>query len=156
MNGPLANAARGALLGAVSTVALTGLRQAMARVGLVHQSAPEQVVMRLEELGLLDDRSQGFRRSLAVVAHFAYGAGVGGAFGLLRGDARAEPRISGESAVGSALGVLSWGAGWTTLLPLLGVHRPPWSQKGPRVLLPVLDHAFFGAVWGLLRGALRR
>lgn len=156
MGGPINNAARGAALGAASTVALTGLRQAMARAGLVHESAPEQVVGRLEELGLLEGRSGGFRRALAVAAHFGYGAAVGGTFGLLRGEDRAEPGLSGEAAVGSALGILSWGAGWTTLLPLLGVHLPPWRQRGPRVLLPVVDHAFFGAVWGLLYGAARR
>jgi len=142
--------------GAASTVALTGLRQAMARVGLVHESAPEQVVGRLEELGLLEGWSPVARRNLTVAVHLAYGTGIGAAFGALRGENRAEPEISGETAVGSALGVLSWGAGWTTLLPLLGVHRPPWSQRGPRVLLPVVDHAFFGAVWGLLYGVSRR
>ncbi len=58
--------------------------------------------------------------------------------------------------MGSALGVLAWGVGWASWLPLTGVHRAPWTQKTPKVLLPVMDHAVFGAAWGLLYWALRR
>jgi hypothetical protein len=46
-----------------------------------------------------------------------------------------------EATVGATLGVLSWGAGWAGWLPNAGVPPTPWTQKTPRVLLPVLDHA---------------
>ncbi len=147
-------AAYGALGGVGGTFALSGLRKALARVGLVEKTAPEQVVERLEELGLVDDWSPGARRLLTVAAHVAYGTGMGVALGLLRRE-RGGP--AEEAAVGSALGLLAWGAGWATWLPLTGVHSPPWKQRTPRVLLPVLDHAAFGAVWALLyRGLGRR
>jgi hypothetical protein len=110
-----------------------------------------QVVDRMEEVGLVGDLSPRGRRSLSVIAHFAYGAGTGAAFGLLR---REKGTPGEEAAVGSALGVLAWGAGWSSWLPLTGVHRPPWAQKTPRVLLPVIDHAVFGMAWGLLNLAL--
>lgn len=137
----------GALGGAGGTVALTGLRQAFASAGLVQKTAPEQVVERLEELGLVDDWSQGSRRALTVAAHVAYGIGIGSSLGLLR---RERGSATEEAAVGSALGLLAWGLGWATWLPLTGVHEPPWKQRSPKVLLPVIDHAFFGAVWGLI------
>ena len=75
------------------------------------------------------------------------------AFGLLR---RERGGLAEEAAVGSALGVLAWGAGWATWLPLTGVHKAPWTQRTPRVLLPVLDHTAFGAAWGLVNLALSR
>ena len=137
----------GALGGAGATVALTGLRKTLASVGLVQTSAPEQVVGRLEELGLVDDWSKGSRRALTVAAHLAYGVGIGTTLGLLRRE-RGGP--GEEAAVGSALGLLSWAFNWTTQLPLTGVHPPVWKQRSPKVLLPVLDHALFGAVWGLI------
>lgn len=137
----------GALGGAGGTVALTGLRQAFASAGLVQKTAPEQVVERLEELGLVDDWSQGSRRALTAAAHVAYGIGIGSSLGLLR---RERGSATEEAAVGSALGLLAWGLGWATWLPLTGVHEPPWKQRSPKVLLPVIDHAFFGAVWGLI------
>jgi hypothetical protein len=51
--------------------------------------------------------------------------------------------------VGSGLGVLAWSTWWFGWLPPTGVHSPPWEQRSPRVLLPVLDHKVFGAAWVL-------
>ncbi len=143
----------GALGGVGGTLALSGLRQMLAWAGLVQETAPEQVVDRLEELGLVDDWSPGASRLLTVAAHLGYGIGIGAALGLLR---REQGPPTEEAAVGSALGLLAWGAGWATWLPLTGVHSPPWRLRTPKVLLPVLDHAAFGAVWGLLYRALGR
>ena len=143
----------GALGGVGATVVLSGLRQAWSKIGLVFETAPMQVVDRVEELGFLGESSPGVRRLLTVTAHFAYGAGTGMAFGLLRRE-RGGP--GEEASVGSALGVLAWGVGWASWLPLTGVHRAPWTQKTPKVLLPVIDHAVFGAAWGLFYLALRK
>ena len=146
-------AATGALGGLGATLVLTGLRQAWAKMGLVFETAPMQVVDRAEEVGLVGNLSPASRRFLVVFAHFAYGTGTGAAFGLLRRE-RGGP--GEEASVGSALGVLAWGAGWSSWLPLTGVHKAPWTQKTPKVLLPVMDHAVFGAAWGLLNRVLSR
>jgi hypothetical protein len=143
----------GAIGGLVGTLVLSGLREALNRVGLVFETAPMQVVERAEEVGLVEDLSPSGRRLLTVVAHFAYGTGTGIVFGLLR---RERGGTAEEAAVGSALGILAWGAGWSTWLPLTGVHKAPWTQRTPRVLLPVIDHAAFGAAWGLVNLALSR
>ena len=137
----------GALGGLGGTIVLTGVREALARVGAVGTSAPQQVVSRLEELGLVDDWSPGARRTLIAIAHLSYGVGVGTVMGLLRREGGSKV---GEAAAGTALGLLAWGAGWATWLPLTGVDLPPWKEPTPKVLLPVLDHAVFGAAWGLL------
>ena len=145
-------AINGALGGLGGTIALTGFRKGLARVGLVQKTAPEQVVERLDELGLTDDWSPEAHHALAVAAHLAYGVGTGAVLGLLR---HRRGGVSEEAAVGSALGLLAWGAGWSTWLPLAGVHEPPWKQETPRVLLPILDHVVFGAVWGLLYRSMK-
>lgn len=151
--GVMGRALSGAVGGVGGTVVLTALRKGLALAGLVQKTAPEQVVERLEELGLLEGWSPGARRLLAVVAHLGYGVGIGSALGLLR---RESGRPAEEAAVGVALGLLAWGAGWASWLPLTGVHEPPWKQRSPKVLLPVIDHAFFGAAWGLLYRLSRR
>jgi hypothetical protein len=143
----------GALGGAGGTLVLSGLREAWSRIGLVFETAPMQVVKRAEELGLVEIRSPGARRLLTAAAHIAYGVGTGTALGLLR---RERGGAVQEAAVGSALGVLVWGAGWSSWLPLTGVHSPPWEQRSAKVLLPVLDHAVYGAVWGLFYWLLTR
>ncbi|MDQ3841385.1 MAG: hypothetical protein M3262_02380 [Actinomycetota bacterium] len=138
---------RGALGGLGGTVVLTGFRKVLAAFDMVGTTAPEQVVERLEELGVVEEWSPEARRVLTVLAHLAYGVGTGMALGLLR---RRRGGVTEETAVGSALGVLVWGAGWASWLPLTGVHRPPWKQQDPKVLLPIVDHVVFGAAWGLL------
>jgi hypothetical protein len=143
----------GALSGAGGTLVLSGLREAWSRMGLVFETAPMQVVDRAEELGLVEDWSPRALRLLTVAAHVAYGVGAGTALGLLR---RERGGAAQEAAVGSALGVLVWGAGWSSWLPLAGVHSPPWEQRSAKVLLPVLDHAVYGAAWGLIYWILTR
>jgi hypothetical protein len=143
----------GALGGVGGTIVLSGLRQALNWFGLVFDTAPVQVVDRIEELGLVEDLSPGAHRALTVTAHCAYGVGAGMVLGFLRQEP-GEP--AEEVAVGSALGVLVWGAGWASWLPLAGVHRAPWTQRTPKVLLPILDHAVFGATWGTIYWALTR
>jgi hypothetical protein len=143
----------GAFGGAGATLVLSALREALSRMGLVFETAPIQVVERAEELGLVEGWSPRALRLLAVTAHIAYGVGTGTALGLLR---RERGGAAQEAAVGAALGILVWGAGWSTWLPLTGVHSPPWEQRSPKVLLPVLDHAVFGATWGLIYWLLTR
>lgn len=143
----------GALGGAGATLALSGLRGVWKRVGLVSDTAPTQVVDRVEEVFVPGGLPPGTRRLLAATAHVVYGVGTGAAFGVAR---RRSGGAGEEAAVGSSLGILAWGAGWASWLPLAGVHSPPWEQRSPRVLLPVIDHAVYGAVWGLIFRALTR
>ena len=112
-----------------------------------------QVVDRVEEVFTQEGFSPATRRVLAAVAHVGYGVSTGAAFGLLRRNTGGR---NVEAAVGSSLGVLAWGAGWASWLPLTGVHSPPWEQQTTKVLLPVIDHAVFGAAWGLMFSALTR
>lgn len=150
---PHQRAVTGALCGASATIVLSGLRGAWKGIGLVFDTAPQQVVDRMEEIGLVEGWSPRALRALSWGAHFAYGTGTGAAFGLLR---RPTSRLASEASVGAALGTLAWGAGWSSWLPLAGVHEAPWTQDTPKVLLPVLDHAAFGAAWGLAYWALSR
>jgi hypothetical protein len=143
----------GALSGAGGTLVLSALRETLSRMGVVFETAPMQVVERAEEVGLVEGWSPRALRLLTVAAHIAYGVGTGTALGLLR---RERDGLAQEAAVGSAMGILVWGAGWSSWLPLTGVHSPPWEQRSAKVLLPVLDHAVYGAAWGLIYWLLTR
>ena len=141
--------ASGVLGGVGGTPVLTGFRQVLNAAGLIGATAPEQVIARLEELSLLSDPSPRSRRALTAVAHLACGVGIGSALGLLR---RERGGVAEDTAVGTALGLLAWGANWTVLLPSTGVHQPPWKERFPKVFLPILDYAVYGAAWGAVQG----
>ena len=144
-------ALRGAASGFVGTVALTALRETLSWMGVVEITAPDQVVERLEDF--TGELEPNLRRLLVLAAHFGYGTIAGAAFGMMLNREPASPGT--EAATGAALGVLAWGAGWAGWLWMLGVHGAPWEQRSAKVLLPVIDHAFYGAVWGLLYRAWR-
>jgi hypothetical protein len=142
----------GAVGGAGGTVVLSLLRNVLKAVGVVYKTAPMQVVDRLQQAELVADRPVA-KRAVALVAHLAYGMGAGAAFGALR---RKQEDLRTELAVGAALGVLLWGIGWAGWLPILGADRAPWNYRSPKALLPVFDHAVFGAAWGFLFWAFSR
>jgi hypothetical protein len=131
----------GAAGGAGGTVVLSVLRSVLRRAGMVYETAaPMQVVERPEQADFVPDRPAA-KHVVSLAAHFVYGTAAGAAFGALRRK---------REGVGTALGVLLWGFGWAGWLPILGADRAPWNYDNPRVLLPVLDHAAYGAVWGLV------
>src|SRR5215204_7704679 len=111
-----------------------------------------QVVDRMQQADLIKNRPVA-KRALSLAAHLAYGTGGGAAFGALR---RNREGARTEVAVGTTLGVLLWGVGWAGWLPILGADRAPWSYDTPKALLPVLDHAVYGAAWGFLFWAFSR
>ncbi len=150
-DGFIARAAQGAAGGIPATLALSALRSSLNSLGLVHETAPMQVVDRLTDTGFASEWPTSAKGLLTLGAHFGYGIGAGMAFGALR---REKGDYATEAAVGASLGILIWGLGWAGWLPLLGVHRAPWSQTTPKALLPVLDHAVFGAVWGMSNRAV--
>ncbi len=71
----------GAVSGLAGTFVLTGLRRTLDKAGIMDTSAPEQVVRRIEELGLLESWSPKARHALMVAAHFGYGVGPGRSLG---------------------------------------------------------------------------
>lgn len=143
----------GALGGATGTLAMSGLNKALSEFGLVYETVPMQIVDRMAEVGLIEDWSPVAKRTVSSAAHLGYGTTAGVVLGALRRE-QGEPTT--ELAVGIALRLLAWGAGWGLWLPLLGVHHAPWTQRTPKVCLPVLGHAVFGAAWGLTHWALSR
>src|SRR5918997_487850 len=87
----------GALGGFGGTFVLSGLRRALESMGAVFTTAPEQVVARAEEVGLLDRFSPGARKALTVAGPFAYRMGIGAGFrGLARDPGEPESDTAAE------------------------------------------------------------
>lgn len=82
---------------------------------------------------------------LALISHFAFGAGAGGVYGLL---GKAIP-LSGAPG-GIVYGLVVWGANYLGLLPATGLYHSPVREPLGRHAMMIAAHVVWGAVLGLL------
>jgi hypothetical protein len=139
----------GTIAGFGATVPMTVAMIAMHRQLPRHQRyplPPRRITMRaLEKVGVKHRADERERTGLTMLAHFGYGASVGGLFGLL------APRDASRSiAAGIGYGLLVWAGSYLGLLPSLGLHRPATREPAERNALMIIAHAVWGAALGAL------
>jgi hypothetical protein len=132
----------GLVAGAAGTTAMTAAQELWPRLkgdedGSGEKPAPAQAARKaLRGVGFEPPRS--WAPYLAQGAHWAYGLGWGGVYGLLR------TRGSHRLLAGLVFGLGVWGASYAQLVPL-GIYEPPWTSP-PGVLA---EDASYHAVYGL-------
>ncbi|MFE3448804.1 hypothetical protein ACFXJ8_07685 [Nonomuraea sp. NPDC059194] len=136
---------RGAFAGVTATTAMSAVMLAGDKAGLMGDQPPKHVVR-----GLLPGhpgRAKTGEKPLAVLAHYAFGAGAGALLGLVtRGRGTAWP-------VGAAYGLAIWLAGYEGWVPTLTAMPPAHRDQPGRPLVMALGHVVFGSV---LAHSLRR
>lgn len=141
----------GAARGAVGAMAMTGMRVLTTELGLVEQTPP-QAVGRQRARGarkLLRRAPRKHRRALIEVAHWAFGAGGGAAFGALPGAVRRRPWA------GPVYGLVVWVGFEMGIAPALGLRQAKRVRLVDRLGLAA-DHLLYGLVLsGTRRGARR-
>jgi hypothetical protein len=138
----------GAARGAVGAMAMTGLRVLTTELGLVEQTPP-QAIGRQRARGaraLLRRAPRKQRRGLIEVAHWAFGAGGGAAFGALPAAVRRP------SWAGPAYGLVVWLGFELGIAPVLGLSQAKRPRPVDRLALAA-DHLLYGLV---LSGTRRR
>jgi hypothetical protein len=159
---PLGVVIRGAIAGAVGTVAMDAFLYARYRKGGGEQrplewefggpstwtavSAPAQVGRRLYE-GLrqrpLDER---YARLTNNIMHWGYGTSWGAALGVVAGSMRRRPILFGP-----AFGTTVWASSYVTL-PLAGLYKPIWRYSVSELAPDLAAHLTYGTVTeGVLR-----
>ena len=155
---PLGAMVRGAVAGAVGTVAMDAVWYARYRRGggdkplpawefsLDVQSweeapAPAQLGRRLFEA--FTRRPVPLSRAALVnnVMHWGYGLAWGAQFGVLAGSLR-RPRAA-LAALGLPFGAAVWASSYVTL-PLAGLYRPIWEYDTPTLARDLGAHLAFG------------
>jgi hypothetical protein len=143
-----ARVASGALHGAAATAAMSAWLLLARKSGWSGRLPPEKIATTI--LARLGRRPLGRERhAAAILSHFAYGAGLGGLFGLvpsrhLRGRAAA-------AGCGTLFGLGVWAANYAGWLPALALMPAPRRDRTGRQVTMVVGHLVFGAVLGLLR-----
>jgi Na+/proline symporter len=142
---------RGALAGALATVAMSVPIVVARQLGFVGTMPPEQVNRNVaRRTPLLPDPSSDAFHVAWPVAHVAYGAGCGVLFSLLRPAVRQS-----NAGPGLAYGMVVWAAGYAGYLPALDIYPSPDEDTRSRTVTMVLAHAVFGVSLAVLEERLR-
>ncbi|MEV4063506.1 DUF6789 family protein [Nonomuraea dietziae] len=136
---------RGALAGAKATTAMSGVMLAGDRLGLMRDQPPKRIVRALLP-GHPRTPKQG-EKPLAVLMHYAFGAGAGALLALVtRGRGASWP-------VGAAYGLAIWLASYEGWVPAVAAMPPVHRDQPGRPLVMAAGHVVFGSV---LAGSLRK
>ena len=135
----------GAVGGFIATGVMDLFLTELRRLGALHTYPPEEITGRaLETAGVPHD--EGERKALTAVAHYAFGATAGAAFGLVPVP-RKQPAVMVAGVLyGLAIWLVSY-AGW---IPKLGLRPPPSDDPPASQASIAAGHAVYGAVLGAL------
>jgi uncharacterized membrane protein YagU involved in acid resistance len=131
---------RGAALGLVGSMAMTGMRQVTVGLGLVERTPPDEI-LRQGVPPLLEAFPEHRRTAVVELAHWSYGTTAGVAFALL------PRRLRASRLTGPVYGALVWAVFETALAPALGLGHARRDDAGERWAL-LADHLVFGFIVG--------
>ena len=143
--------------GAIATVPMTAVMLMAQRLGLLGQLPPDKITKAI--LRAIDAHLPKPARAIATTAnHFAFGAAMGGVFGVL-GSALGvfggrHPVARGVGA-GVVWGTIVWAASYSGWVPALGIMPRPSRDRPGRPLAMIAAHWVYGAVLGGLVAATR-
>lgn len=130
--------AHAALRGWVAAMAMSGMREFTVAAGIVKQTPP-QAIAKQRARGVVRHVPRGRRREVVELAHWAFGASGGAAFGVL------PDSIRRRAWAGPAYGLLVWLAFETVAAPALGLSHAKKLRPVERIALAV-DHLLYGLV----------
>jgi hypothetical protein len=130
--------AHAAMRGAIAAMAMTGMRNFTVHVGIVKETPPD-AILRRRASGLLKRVPEDRRRVAIELAHWAYGAGGGLAFGLLPDAMRLR------AWAGPLYGLVVWVGFELGIAPALGLPQAEKPRPMERAGLAA-DHLLYGLV----------
>ncbi|WP_329244855.1 hypothetical protein OG417_48570 [Actinoallomurus sp. NBC_01490] len=133
-----ASTVRAGVRGLIAAMAMSGLRDFTANIGLLEKSPPEVIIERHAPKKVKRLATE-HRSAIIELAHWAYGAAGGAAFGLLPCRLRANPYV------GPVYGLVVWLGFELGIGPLLGVQYREQRRPAHRAMLAI-DHMMYGTV----------
>jgi hypothetical protein len=151
MHPRLSDALLGAVSGAIGASAMTILRMAAHRAGLIDQMVPQAVEQSLERRAG-EHPDKGSRSVLDQTLHLGYGAALGAAYSAAVDRPRGGPRPG--RAIG--YGLFQWAFGAMVLLPGIRAARPAWRRGAGELAVDIAAHLAFAGVTAFVAGELHR
>jgi len=143
----------GSAAGLAATLPMTVVMEAVNRALPRREPLPPRMVTvrAAEKAGVARHLDEAERVGATAVAHFAFGAAMGGLYGLTKS------RIPHHSVLaGTVFGVAVYAANYAGLLPALGLLRPATQYPARRNVLLIASHLVWGATAGVLVERLTR
>jgi hypothetical protein len=132
------DAVEGAMRGVIGSLAMTGLRQFSADVGLLEKTPPEEIADKPAE-GLMEKVPPDRRKAAVLGIHCVVGAAGGVAYGALPDFVRQK------SWSGPLWGLAIWFSYEAGVAPLLGLKHARDVPPGERATL-FADHLLYGYI----------
>lgn len=152
MNHVIRKLGEGLAGGALATVPMTATMFAAQKLGRMGKQPPQQITdVMLDKADVTAPRRE--RRVLAGIAHFAFGAGAGALFALVRPG---RPTLARAAIEGAAFATGVWAASYAGWVPALGIMPPPQRDRTDRQVSMVIAHWVFGAALGAFVAHRRR
>lgn len=143
-------AAVGSIGGAMAAGAMSALRMAAHRSGMIERQVPQVFEAWLERRAGLS-LSPVPREFLTHVLHVGYGAAWGAVYGLLFGTGRRATLRRGVP-----FGLFQWGLGFFALAPLMGAARSPLRSEARENAVNAGAHLLYGVLLALITEELAR
>ena len=145
---PVRLLAIGAVSGTIATAVMTVVMLAARRAGLMSELPPHEIASRtVDRTPAREEADPNERRGLGWISHFAFGAGAGAAYALLRNVVR-TPGPAWFHGAGYALAI--WLVSYMGWIPALGLMPKVDRDEPGRQPAMMLSHFVFGAVLGAL------
>jgi uncharacterized membrane protein YagU involved in acid resistance len=145
----------GLLSGFAATVPMTAAMVAMHRLLPWRERyplPPRRVTMNVADAAQVKHRmDEPQRTAVTLVAHFGYGAAMGGVYAAVEGKVPGPP-----VAKGIGWGLVVWSASYLGLLPALRLHEPATREPAVRNALMILAHVVWGASLGAMTARTAR
>jgi hypothetical protein len=143
---------RGALAGLIATAPMSVVI-ALGRAGrLLWTPPPKEITSSaVSKAGIDEDRTSEEFTATWIGAHFAYGAGCGAIYSLVRSF------IPGSNAAkGLTFGELVWSVSYLGYIPALGLYPWPKDDSKSRMAIMIAAHAIFGVATAQFEKAFER
>jgi hypothetical protein len=147
--------AAGVAAGTLATGAMSAVMLGAKKAGLLGKMPPKKIAE--WALGKISPllRHDSVSKPVSLLAHFGYGAGAGGLFGIFTKGARPSGPVA-LAAKGSLYGLAVWAASYLGWVPAMNIMPRATRDRRDRQISMAIAHIVFGATLGALLSLTER
>lgn len=149
---------RGLLAGAAGTAMMTVMMRVIGPKVVPEEMRPDEFIPKKvvewmeQQAGRPHALDEDQELKVSYVVHFGYGAGMGAAYGLLRGQLPDLP----APLAGGLFGVVLWAVNFEGVMPATGMDKAATRKPPKKWPMPIMAHLVYGVTSALVYDRLER